>query len=503
MERSLKASALLLLLSATIVLASFAPPERIDHENKPTNGCGNAAITLGPGPWSNQPIYVAFEDDSSQGIIPIRTDVMFQKSDDGGRMWLTADVLVKRGSPFAEPRDIATDSDGDIYIVYLEKITPLNRLVCVRSRDGGSTWSELSTVVECTRPAFIGLARIAVDTGGNLFCAWNGGPLDNMHIFSSMSTDKGATWSPSVRVCRDSLYPAGCAHPDVFVQPGTNHYLVVANSPYYDDPVIRSHAYLYRSTDRGHTFQSGVQLDTFRGSASQPHVVADARHVICDYTGRSRDSVILNTEARTLWIEPDTWSNPSLVSRLDSTQFGSYTNGAKLAISADGSVHTALMIDCDTVEGIFLTYYARSSDHGVTWSDLEFVGDDPTIDSWNPDIAADAAGHAYVVWQVGSGEVWFSTNRPLAIAEEPMQQAIIAQPSATVVRNVLVLGAVDSRQETEYRAELLSIAGRKVLDLKAGANDVSVLAPGVYFIREGLGTRGERSGKTRKVVVAR
>jgi len=29
------------------------------------------------------------------------------------------------------------------------------------------------------------------------------------------------------------------------------------------------------------------------------------------------------------------------------------------------------------------------------------------------------------------------------------------------------------------------------------------LAPGVYFIREGLGTRGEGSGKARKVVVTR
>jgi len=54
----------------------------------------------------------------------------------------------------------------------------------------------------------------------------------------------------------------------------------------------------------------------------------------------------------------------------------------------------------------------------------------------------------------------------------------------TVVRGVLVLGAVDSRQNTAYRAELLDAAGRKVLDLEAGANDVRALAPGVYFARE-------------------
>jgi hypothetical protein len=42
-----------------------------------------------------------------------------------------------------------------------------------------------------------------------------------------------------------------------------------------------------------------------------------------------------------------------------------------------------------------------------------------------------------------------------------------------------------------------------VSDLQPGANDVRALVPGVYFIREGLGTGGEGLGKTRKVVVTR
>ena len=48
---------------------------------------------------------------------------------------------------------------------------------------------------------------------------------------------------------------------------------------------------------------------------------------------------------------------------------------------------------------------------------------------------------------------------------------------------------------------LLDAAGRKVLGLKAGENDVSGLAPGVYFVRgEGRGARG---GGAEKVVIAR
>ena len=42
-----------------------------------------------------------------------------------------------------------------------------------------------------------------------------------------------------------------------------------------------------------------------------------------------------------------------------------------------------------------------------------------------------------------------------------------------------------------------------MLALKRGANNVRALAPGVYFIGEGLGIRGEGLGKTQKVVVTR
>jgi len=37
--------------------------------------------------------------------------------------------------------------------------------------------------------------------------------------------------------------------------------------------------------------------------------------------------------------------------------------------------------------------------------------------------------------------------------------------------------------ETADRVELLNISGRKVLDLKPGANDIRHLSPGVYFYR--------------------
>jgi len=73
--------------------------------------------------------------------------------------------------------------------------------------------------------------------------------------------------------------------------------------------------------------------------------------------------------------------------------------------------------------------------------------------------------------------------------------------TATIVRGVLELG-VGSRQQAVDRAELLDAAGRKVVDLHSGANDVQPLAPGVYFVRDGGRGAGD-VGRTRKVVIQR
>lgn len=192
-------STLLLLLSAAIALAEFEPSVRVDHENRTDYTCLLAATTVGPGTSAGQTLYVAFEDDSMLGFQTVRSDVMFQKSTDAGRTWLDADVLIKRGCRYAGYPDITTDSDGNVFIFYTEDSTNLSHDYCVRSGDGGTTWTSPVQVDNHTHGA-IGWARAAADSAGKLFAAWTLG-----HVFSSVSTDKGATWSPRVRVDDDTI----------------------------------------------------------------------------------------------------------------------------------------------------------------------------------------------------------------------------------------------------------------------------------------------------------
>jgi len=504
-----KKSALLLLSSVTIALAWFGPNVRIDHQYLPKNICVEPAIAVGPGAPSIQPLYVTFEVDTLPGG---RCDIWFQKSTDAGRTWLPADLLIRRGDRYAFYPDITTDPDGNVYIVYTDEYIDtvgarIYQIACVRSSDGGTTWAQPARVDDSPNRRAMGWARIAADTVGNLFCAWVDWRTGISHIWSSVSTDRGATWRQNVQVDDDTLTDESY-HPEVFVQPGTNHYLVAATTYRWIEGHIRPCAFLCRSTDRGLTFQPGVHLDTFNWAAGTPHVVADRDHVICDYFGESRSARgRMLVEARTFYTQPDTWGTPYPVANLDSLHHP-YYSGA-LALSGDGRVHTALMVcDAAEVEWLYYVYYTSSADHGVSWSGLELVDEDTTLSSGHPDIGADSAGHAYVVWPHGDDgqfRIWFATNNPLAIAEEPGEPAITEQPSATVVRGVLFLpkmGIVPEGTVPIFGPSLLDASGRKVMDLRPGANDVRTLAPGVYFVRSGPSAVSWQPSAVTKVVIA-
>lgn len=88
----------------------------------------------------------------------------------------------------------------------------------------------------------------------------------------------------------------------------------------------------------------------------------------------------------------------------------------------------------------------------------------------------------------------------LAVAEEKPAPVTGHPALPTIIRGVLELAAVDSRQHTAYRAELLDATGRRVAELHSGPNDVSRFCAGVYFVRSAVS--GERSAVS-KVVIQR
>jgi len=98
--------------------------------------------------------------------------------------------------------------------------------------------------------------------------------------------------------------------------------------------------------------------------------------------------------------------------------------------------------------------------------------------------------------------------RTADIAEPRRPGAPGAQSPATVARGVLKMpremtGIRPGIPDRLRRPMLLDAAGRKVMDLQAGANDVRSLAAGVYFVREGDSRiRSVEGARVTKVVVA-
>jgi hypothetical protein len=98
------------------------------------------------------------------------------------------------------------------------------------------------------------------------------------------------------------------------------------------------------------------------------------------------------------------------------------------------------------------------------------------------------------------GSVFLRRNITPAGVEEAMNDGPGTMTAgATLVRDVLLLGDCP-RTGTVPKAALLDAAGRMVLELQPGANDVQALAPGVYFVRQVSGVEREASSVTKVVI---
>jgi hypothetical protein len=133
---------------------------------------------------------------------------------------------------------------------------------------------------------------------------------------------------------------------------------------------------------------------------------------------------------------------------------------------------------------------------------------DSTLVTGHSGLARDTLGNVGLVFFTFETERYMSDRIRAAVfqrqtggVEEAMSaERGVTNAGASVVRGLLLLPEAASHRP--QAASLLDISGRKVMDLKPGANDVRALAPGVYFVRERLAVGGERS-TVHKVVVAR
>jgi phosphoribosylformylglycinamidine (FGAM) synthase PurS component len=130
----------------------------------------------------------------------------------------------------------------------------------------------------------------------------------------------------------------------------------------------------------------------------------------------------------------------------------------------------------------------------------------------HPALARGSGSELFLVYQgwVGTlGDKLYNTDRtwgkfnpvPGSIEETPNAEVRTPNRGATIVRGVLFMPEASSRKP--QATSLLDVSGRRVLDLHPGANDVSRLSPGVYFVRSEPSAVSRHPLAVTKVVVTR
>lgn len=134
--------------------------------------------------------------------------------------------------------------------------------------------------------------------------------------------------------------------------------------------------------------------------------------------------------------------------------------------------------------------------------DDAYVDDDPAADI-NPTLTTLGVTEHWCIWQSnrsGNWDIWGSYIYATGVEESHKPQATRPSTQVSIVRNVLEVNAYGTRH-TAHGAALLDISGCWAMDLHSGQNDVSRLAPGVYFVRE---TQAQAQAQAiRKVVITR
>ena len=435
------------------ILCSFAsaqwePDMRLTNDPANSFLCGQQCIVS-----VGDTLHVIFTDNRSGWY-----DVYHIRSIDAGATWDSAVRVSLSDSNHIFGATVAA-SGSDVHIVWEGRDN--GSLRYRRSTDGGMTWlPETALVVspECGAPF------LSAD-GDRVGLAWADGRDGgyNGELYYKQSGDGGSSWIDDTRLTVDTDSVAD--KEACLAVSGNNRYIVWTR---YDWITYATRTWRMRSTDDGASWEARQLMTADTTSQNQPMVAAMGPNVhVCWWDGRPGG---YGTWYGRSTDNGATWNTERYLA--DTT----YGSDYPCIAAAGGNVHVAFRA---WPGGQFVIEYCKSTDNGQSWSTDTAL---TPVAGMGTSVLAASGSRAHLVLydnRDGNQEIYYKRNLTAGGVEETVndeRRTIDVGP--TIVRVVLYLPPSSPRL---HPSSLIDISGRKVLDLQPGPNDVSRLAPGVYF----------------------
>jgi BNR/Asp-box repeat len=213
---SMKTVAFFCLLSTGLSLAQQLPPAPKAH-----------LVDINPKPgFFNEPSIAVNAKDPEQLVVAWQVNASVAYSTDGGQNWTIAEGTAPKNFRVSGDVSITYDSAGHAFLCYIafDKLgtsqywahgATRNGIFVRRSADGGKTWDadSASVIAHDSTPGipFEDKPYIFADAvsshPGNLYIGWTQFTLTTSELLFSRSTDRGQSWSPPVRLNRESGLP--------------------------------------------------------------------------------------------------------------------------------------------------------------------------------------------------------------------------------------------------------------------------------------------------------
>jgi len=365
-------------------------------------------------------INVVWDDDS-----PGNLDVFFSRSTDAGTTFSSPIDLSADAADSANPQ-VATDADGNIFVVWENDTAGALGILFSRSLDGGLTFS--APVFLSTNMGGSVSPQMLVDLVGNINVVWEDDSVGAADISYSRSVNSGISFSIPKSLSRSV---GNSVNAQIAVDLGGNINVVWENNSPGNFDVFYS-----RSADNGTTFSLPKNLSNDLGHSRNPQIAVDSSGSVNVLWA---DNIPPNFNTDVFFVRSnDGGATFSAVQNL-SNNIG-FSASPWLAVDSGGNVNVTWD---DSTPGNRDIFFEQSADGGATFSAPQNLSNDLGLSSF-AQIAADKNANLNVVWQdatPGVSQIFFSrfssgktANRPPLADAGPDQNVESGGPGGTLAQ---------------------------------------------------------------------